>query len=222
MSYILDALRRADAERERGEVPGLQSQQHAALDDDDAAPRARPLVWAVVALAIALVVAIAWNWLGGEPPRAVAPSGIAGTPPGIAPIAAAPVAPVASTAPAAPVATPSAPTSPAVAAVERRPPPRRVAKAPAAIAAASGASARAAVDSRVYAMAELPEAVRREMPKLAFGGSSYSGSASSRMVILNGQVFHEGDTVAPGLTLRQIKPKAAVLSFRDYRFEMSY
>jgi len=92
------------------------------------------------------------------------------------------------------------------------------------LAAVRGAPApsRAAADSRVYAFAELPENLRRDMPKLAFGGSSYSGSVTSRMVILNGQVFHEGDTVAPGLKLQQIKPKAAVLSFRDYRFELSY
>ena len=38
MSYILDALRRADAERERGKVPGLQSQQHTTLDADEAPP----------------------------------------------------------------------------------------------------------------------------------------------------------------------------------------
>ena len=41
MSYILDALRRADAERERGVVPSLQSQQHTVVEDDDAAATAR-------------------------------------------------------------------------------------------------------------------------------------------------------------------------------------
>lgn len=71
MSYILDALRRADAERERGEVPGLQSQQqHAALDDEEAAPtRSRWMLAAIFALVVALVVAVGWNFLGGEPPR---------------------------------------------------------------------------------------------------------------------------------------------------------
>ncbi|MEO6363565.1 MAG: hypothetical protein ABIO71_10075, partial [Caldimonas sp.] len=70
MSYILDALRRADAERERGAVPGLQSQQHPLLDDDEAPPRSRGLVWVVVALTVALAAAVAWNFIGGEPPRA--------------------------------------------------------------------------------------------------------------------------------------------------------
>jgi len=228
MSYILDALRRADAERERGEVPGLQSQQHAVLDDDDdAAPRSRPLVWVVVALAVALAAAVAWNFLGGEPPKSPVPASL---PP---PVAAMPVTPILPTAvPPAVAPAPALASSPVAAtaatmAVEpRKPAVRKVVAAPVTMAPASAtpaaSTARAAADSRVVPFAELPDAVRRDLPKLAFGGSSYSGSASSRMVILNGQVFHEGDTVAPGLTLRQIKPKAAVLSFRDVRFELSY
>ena len=35
MSYILDALRRADAERERGAVPSLHAQQSSSLPSDD-------------------------------------------------------------------------------------------------------------------------------------------------------------------------------------------
>ena len=227
MSYILDALRRADAERERGEVPGLQSQQHAMLDDDDAAPRPQPLVWVVTALVVALAAAVAWNFVGGEPPRSPVPVNL---PPPIVPPAVAPVLPTALPAVAAPVAaiasSPNASAAPTAAVEPRKPPARKLATVPTTTAAAPAngpaSTARAGADSRILAFAELPDAVRRDLPKLAFGGSSYSGSASSRMVILNGQVFHEGDTVAPGLTLRQIKPKAAVLSFRDVRFELSY
>jgi len=35
MSYILDALRRADAERERGAVPSLHAKQYASLPSDE-------------------------------------------------------------------------------------------------------------------------------------------------------------------------------------------
>src|ERR1700754_1198526 len=47
MSYILDALRRADAERERerGAVPGLHARNMAA-DAEPAARDFRPLIWA--------------------------------------------------------------------------------------------------------------------------------------------------------------------------------
>src|SRR4051812_34849359 len=78
MSYILDALRRADAERERGVVPSLQSQQHTVVDEDDPAPRSRPLVWVIVALGVALVALLAWMLLGGgTTPRPVAERSVA-------------------------------------------------------------------------------------------------------------------------------------------------
>jgi general secretion pathway protein B len=45
MSYILDALRRADAERSRGAVPGLHA-QNIPTDDEPAARNYNPLIWA--------------------------------------------------------------------------------------------------------------------------------------------------------------------------------
>jgi general secretion pathway protein B len=80
----------------------------------------------------------------------------------------------------------------------------------------------ASASDRVFTQAELPEAIRRELPKIAFGGASYSGDKASRMVILNGQVFHEGDTVAAGLVLKQVKQKAAVLAYKGYRYEIGF
>ena len=71
-------------------------------------------------------------------------------------------------------------------------------------------------------MAELPENVRREMPALAIGGSVYSAQAPARMVIVNGQVFREGDVLAPGLTLERIQPKSAIFAIRGQRFELRF
>ncbi len=73
---------------------------------------------------------------------------------------------------------------------------------------------------RIYSLAELPEAIRRELPKLAYGGGSYSGDKASRLAFLNGQVFHEGDTIAPGLVLKQVKQKGVILAYKGYRFEI--
>jgi general secretion pathway protein B len=42
------------------------------------------------------------------------------------------------------------------------------------------------------------------------------------MLIVNGQVFHEGDTLAPGLSLEQINLKSAVLKLKGYRYGISY
>ena len=69
-------------------------------------------------------------------------------------------------------------------------------------------------------MSELPDELRRQLPPLVIGGSVYSPQAAKRMVIVNGQVFQEGATLAPELLLEQVRPKTAVFSIRGQRFEM--
>ena len=77
-------------------------------------------------------------------------------------------------------------------------------------------------DSRPVPLAELPAELRRRLPGLAVGGSVYSSQPASRLLILNGQAFHEGDTLAPGLTLELIQLKSAVLRFDGRRFTIAY
>lgn len=122
MSYILDALRRADAERERERsgVPDLHALSPLAMRPDDA-PASRPgvLRWAVLGLAGGVIAALGLiNWLGREPE----PSAAAWTPPGPAPAArpGAAAAPPAVAPPA--VAPPAEAPRPSVAAVPAPPP----------------------------------------------------------------------------------------------------
>jgi general secretion pathway protein B len=42
------------------------------------------------------------------------------------------------------------------------------------------------------------------------------------MLIVGGQILHEGDTIAPDLKLEQIRLKSAVFRFKAYRYEVSY
>ncbi|MGN6529673.1 MAG: general secretion pathway protein GspB, partial [Burkholderiaceae bacterium] len=69
---------------------------------------------------------------------------------------------------------------------------------------------------------DLPPAVKAELPHLAVGGSIYSEVAAARMVILNGQVFHEGDHPAPDTVVEQIRLKSTVLSTRGQRYEITF
>ncbi|HEV7574559.1 MAG TPA: general secretion pathway protein GspB [Caldimonas sp.] len=253
MSYILDALRRAEAERERGAVPSLQSQQHAIADDDARAARPRTLVGAIVALAVALIGVLAWNFLAGPaaPTRAPIEGSISPVP---APLPTLPVAPATlppavttatpTNAPAPPVTTilptlpstaaPAPPTATAPTAAIAPPATRtatdlrRAAGKPATAASAAaptgapGATTATTGENRVYMQSELPEEIRRDLPKVVVGGSSYSGDAASRMVMINGQVFHEGDRLAPGLVLERIRLKSAVLAFKGWRYEVVF
>ena len=65
MSYILDALRRADLERERGAVPGLNAQPAALpASGPEASHNARPWVWVLVGALVLLIGALAWYAFG--------------------------------------------------------------------------------------------------------------------------------------------------------------
>ena len=100
--------------------------------------------------------------------------------------------------------------------------PRRDASTAAATASAPAATAPATPppNDRVVSLAELPESLRRELPKLTYGGGSFSGDKASRLAFINGQVFHEGDTIAPGLVVKEIRQKGAILGYKGYRIEL--
>jgi general secretion pathway protein B len=233
MSYILDALKRADAERERGTVPGLRAQPIPATSAR-ASDGARPLQrWVLFAGVLFVALLAAWAWrMSANAPRGEAPMAPA------APIA--PISPISTPAPSAPAMTPPAPPAPlaratpaappTVARPETRPPevakaePKaaRAASAPVAAPARAPASAAAAPEVRAPALAELPEDLKRQLPAPAISGSIYSENPAQRMVTIGSQVFQEGDKPAPDLVLEQIGRKAAVFNFRGTRYTLSY
>jgi general secretion pathway protein B len=223
MSYILDALRRADAERERGGVPGLHTQPAPTESDDDAGTRTRglrPWHWVVIGLAGGLAVAVALQWPSSEAPAIQAPP----PPPPMSPPTSPPIVPPITAAPPpaplpATVAPP--PTAPPATPVEIAPMRAMPKPAPATASAAAPAPiAAATAPTRVASLAELPADARRSLPPLAFGGSIYSNTPANRLLIVNGQLMHEGDSLGPGVTLEQIKPKAAVLTIGGQRYEI--
>lgn len=236
MSYILDALRRADSERERGAVPSLHSKQIAPgvadADDGDETPTrsVQPLWWAVGGLSLALLGMAAWLMLGRsapEPERIAAPvaaapvpapSPVVVQPPQVTALEAPPVTPPPVPAPQAPpIERKGAPAAPTRVAAAPKPAPQPVEK-PTLKAAATPRDEEAPVPS----ISELPDDIRRQLPALSVSGASYSKNPASRMLILNGQVFREGDKVANDLVLEQIRLKSAVLSYRGQRYSVSF
>ncbi|HEU4458291.1 MAG TPA: general secretion pathway protein GspB [Methylibium sp.] len=105
------------------------------------------------------------------------------------------------------------------------PPPRRDAatpEAPAGRGGASRAAAPVAAAPPIRSLRDLPADVRSQLPQLAIGGSMYSSKAANRRLIVNGQLLSEGDPVAPGLVLEEIRLKSAVLRWRDLRYEQDF
>jgi general secretion pathway protein B len=216
VSLILDALRRADAERERGAVPGLHAQSMP-LPSAEAEPpaRAAPWRWIAAATAVLLLVALAWILGGREAGRAGAVASAthaSSAPQSAAPAArTVPASPPVTLPPAAPAPQAREPLPVAEPAPWPSPEPRKAA-----------ASAPVAAPAQPVPREQLPENVRAQLPPLAVGGSIYSAAAADRSLILDGRIYREGDRLSPDLKLERIGARTAVLQFGGYRFEIAY
>ena len=223
MSYILDALRRADSERERGSVPHLHANPVPAdrADEEGAARRARPGLWMLAALALLVLGGLVSQWLwrdaGGSVVVAASqqpstPGQTAALPPPMPPDAGAAVA-----LPGPGIVRLEPPrTEPSFTGDQPVAAPKLPATAVPVVVAPSAAAA------PVPLLKDLPEGLRRQLPALATGGAMYSDSAANRMLIINGQVYREGDKVAADLVLEKIKLNMAVLVFKGQRFSINY
>lgn len=226
MSFILDALRKADAERERDPARGIHAQPAMQPTGRSTATAWPGWAWALVGVLMAAVIGyVVWPRAMPAPAPGVpvaAPPVVAVPPPppvAAAPVTPVPAAPAAAVLPAPPPAAPVAaapPTSP-TAARTASPGPQAVASAPTPAPAVAAAG-----PERVVPQAELPPDVQRELPKVALSGGVYSDNAAQRFVLVNGQLAHEGTEVAPGVLLEQIRPRSAVLRYRQWRYSVTF
>lgn len=208
MSYILDALQRAEAERERGAVPGLHTQPLAApAQHRNTWPRSA--LWAPLLVACSVAALLAGWWFGrsGATPPATAPAPEArvSTPPAVA-----------SPAPHAVTATVAAVASPMASALAPpAPAPLKVASTPAQPPAAG-------TSVPVPWLAELPEETRRQIATMAITGAVYSDNPAQRLLLVNGQVLPQGSPVVADVTLEEIREHHSVFNFRGSRFRLSH
>ncbi len=215
MSYILDALRRAEAdrERERGQVPGLHTSPLPGKPASPAIGQRRWLPWAGGGLLLLAGIGAGSWWTSGaheaDPPASLPAPMPAAQPVPTAPLTAAP--PTAD----APTPQPAASASPFL---PPAPPPAVQAALPEARVATPAPAPATATEARVPRLSELPESIRRELPQLAISGSVYSDDPASRFVMINGEVQREGAKLGADLVLEQIGPRELVLRFKGQRY----
>jgi general secretion pathway protein B len=239
MSYILDALRKSDQQRQRGAAPKLLRGQAMTV-----APK-QPALFSYGLLALVLLGAgIAIGWLRPWQAEQVAPAAtqseasVRQSVPVQPEIAAAPapaLAPASVAAPAlAPVRAPAAVPVPAPATVKSQSPARvgtkALGKPQDEVAAVSSkatavpqqppgtAAADSAPAQNVISMAELPLALQQELPAMTISFHAYSGNPRDRLVGIDNRMLREGDDVAPGLKLEQITPEGVILGYKGYSF----
>lgn len=223
MSYILEALKKAQAERARGAVPGVDAQPVPTLA---AHAPARHWLWATGIMAAA-AVALVLYWPASEPRQEERS-------PGPPPAMSSGGQPAAASAPPAAPSQPSAPSKQSTPSTPSTlPEPGASASAPATPAPAKpqrklGEPVPAAVPSpvaapeRIALLQELPPQIQREIPPLAINGYIYASNPADRSVLINNRLRREGDQLAEGLTLEKLLPSEMVLNYRGYRYRISY
>lgn len=239
MSYILEALKKAQAERQLGNAPTIHAPQPVQAAQPGLGASRKPLFIGLGAGVLVVAAGALFVWQRGPSPAApVASTAVAQAPAVLAPsgegTAAAPaVAPAPPPAVRAPAPkTVGAASNTLVVSAPPAPPPRpaHVAEPPAhpappaataPRAAAAPPSAPAPEDSLPY-LHQLPEAIQRDMPRVSFGGYMYSANPADRLLLVDKTLRHEGEEVAPGLVLEKLLPKAAVMNFRGVRYRVAY
>lgn len=232
MSFILDALRKSEAERQRQDGPTL-------LEVRPSRPQRRMPLW-VIGLGVLLLLnmgVLLWFLLrtppeaarathaGASAPASVTASAASTRPSGPPPVETAPVAanplsvsPPVAAAPPAPHLTPSSSV-----AAGASPPPRVIAPTPAVAAAPRAAPAAKSAKPPPEASdsaANLPDYshVASGLPALRLDLHSYSPEPDQRYALINMHKVREGDTLPEGPRVQQILPEGVVLSYNGTEF----
>ena len=200
MSYILDALKKSDQQRQRGTTPTLPPAQATVT-----APKQSSSVYFGVLAAVLLCAGVAIGWL--HPWQAEQPVRAAEH------FAARPA--ITNTSQTALMPRPDQP------AMAEKPEQKLPAPNPAPVFSAKEPASTAIADQEQKAppFAELPLAIQQELPDIRIQLHSYSNKSINSIVSINSRMMKEGDSLAPGLRLEQITPDGVILSYKGYRFQ---
>jgi general secretion pathway protein B len=245
MSYILDALRKSEKERRRGEVPGVLSQQDAPYP---IRKRRSPWPYVILAPIVINIVVLLWvfnPWQQKTPPPPTPQTAPAREP---APTETGKTRGEAAgqgdqelrkSSPDAPAGTPQAPDQ------EKKEPTRREVSSKRPPDPASGSDSASAgppqrtrpvqretpenkapqeipppAPNRTYSLAELPQGLKQKLPALSLALTVHSDDRASRLATVNGQTVREGQMVSEGVRVEEILPDSVVFTFQGYRFRL--
>jgi general secretion pathway protein B len=221
MSFILDALKKSEIERQRQSTPGLM--------DARLSPRRRGLpLWAValgLLLGINLIVLTLVLWRKGTPPAPAARPVVVISAPAAPPPAAdhfspldtapvyAPEIPVAAADSPAPVRAPMTSALPldgypkAAARTAHRPEPLL-----------SDADTQADNQEVLPSISEINLTGAQALPEMHLDVHVYATRAAERFVYINMRKYHEGAVLQEGPTLERIRRDGVVLNYQGLRF----
>lgn len=212
MSYILDALKKSDQQRQHAKAPTLLS-THATPAAASSRRVAVNLWWALALIGIGLLIGW-WRPWQTEAPVVVQPTYPVIPPPASVTLpealpkalAAAPPAPSRDETPVEPTPAVSNTVSKATAAASPADNPTQTATEP-------------PPEIPLLQQHELPPEVRQSLPAISIAFHQYASQPGGSRVMINNSVLHAGDAIAPGLKLEQITADGVILSYQGYRFQ---
>ncbi|HWR57311.1 MAG TPA: general secretion pathway protein GspB [Thermodesulfovibrionales bacterium] len=248
MSYILDALKKSEKQRQRGAVPDVLTVQDVAASK----PKTR-LLWPYLLAAVVLLNAGLFVWWSAssqsKKPNKVEQAAIqkqderANTPvPNIALSEKKTITksnPPASN-PAGTVTEETIPTNPEVkpevqtggqaekpllieSGVQKSNSSPTPSQAPAAQPAPEAKPTEAVIpppENRIYSLFELPSIIRQGLPQFSISTHVHSGDPTSRLIRINGQTLREGQELSAGLRLEEITSDGVIFAYQNYRFRV--
>lgn len=215
MSYILDALKKSDQQRQLGAAPTLSTVQATAAQDR------QPAYWVYGVLAVVLLgagVAIGWlqPWQTQQSPPVAEINAMKPLEPKLQSVSATRLA--------APDISRKQEAHVLARTEPHRMPPKAVVAHPGQTASTVAKKspetvlADGAQEQGAMAMAELPDPIRQEIPNMTISLHAYARNPKDRLVSVNDKLLREGDALSPGLKLEQITPAGMIFSYKEYRF----
>lgn len=231
MSYILEALKKSDQQRQRGATPTLSATQVIAVASKQSLLVHYSLL-AVVLLGAGITIGWLRPWQAEQPTHTAEP--IVVRSPISAPHQVVPI-PLSDPSEMARKKTQGFPVQNSIPAVQRPhgvdakqlnilAPGRSEMRDPIASVPASMPERHAipfdtAQGQNAIAMAELPLQIQQEIPPMTIQLHAYSSKPMNRLVSINSRMLHEGESLAPGLKLEQITLDGMIFSYKGYRFQ---
>jgi len=226
VSYILDALRKSEEERQRGIVPDVLTVQRAATK---AAEKRRFLSFFLLAVLLFNACVVAW-WLSPWQPAKREAVREKNKVAGSETMAVSPATNTKVVAQGGPAPLPhpvqrkevSGGTSSSAGKEKASETlalmPQTTAKQP--VSDPQGGGQGGDKERKLPTLKELPSSVQEGLPELSISLHYYASNPASRIVSVNDRTMREGEELTVGLKLEEITQDGAIFSYRGYRFHI--
>jgi|GEM_PF-3437145 len=75
-------------------------------------------------------------------------------------------------------------------------------------------------NNKLYFLNELPSNIQNTLPKLEINVHVYSAVPKQRFVLLNGKQYTEGTPIAKDLRVKEIQPDTVIFQYKSYKFKL--